>query len=97
MGGIYATLNPEELVALHDCYDVVVLGEGEDIIVELANILAGHSDTALSTIDGIIWRDKSTGKNTLTPGQHFVRDLQCRLRLDPKERPVWIWHCHRTV
>jgi len=75
MGGIYATLNPDEFVKLHDCYDVVVLGEGEDVIVELVDILTGVSQTDLSTIKGIVWRDKRTGKNILNPGQNFVKDL----------------------
>lgn len=42
-GGIHATLKPSEVIK-HDCVDMVILGEGEGAILELADRMQGGKD-----------------------------------------------------
>lgn len=63
VGGIHASLFPEDLVA--DGADAVVLGEGEAVIPELvARLGAGRN---LNGLAGLVFRDKS-GAITRSPG-----------------------------
>jgi radical SAM superfamily enzyme YgiQ (UPF0313 family) len=63
-GGIHATLFPEDLIA--DGADVVVLGEGEPVIVELVAGLAGGGD--LDGLPGLLLRG-GTGEVIRTAGR----------------------------
>jgi radical SAM superfamily enzyme YgiQ (UPF0313 family) len=63
-GGIHATLFPEDLIA--DGVDVVVLGEGEPVILELVAALSEHGD--LRRLPGLVLRD-SGGQVIKTGGQ----------------------------
>ena len=62
-GGIHATLFPEDLVA--DGADVVVLGEGEPVICELAEGLVQGRD--LTHLPGLVLRTRA-GEIVRTPG-----------------------------
>ena len=53
-GGHFACLNSERLLADFPAFDSVGLGEGEELIVNLANDLSG-----ISSISGICYRDPS--------------------------------------
>ncbi len=69
-GGIHATLFPEDLVA--DGADVVVLGEGEPVIIDLVNTLRDGRD--LSAIRGVVFR-AADGAITRTGGQSQTAGL----------------------
>src|SRR5512135_1538635 len=63
-GGVHATLFPADLLA--DGADVVVLGEGEPVIVELVRRL--EAGRALSDLKGLVFRDPA-GQPVRTPGR----------------------------
>ena len=69
-GGVHATLFPEDL--LEDGADAVVLGEGEPVIVELANCIATGSEPG--HLPGLVYR-RSEGDIARTPGQSKVTAL----------------------
>ena len=69
-GGVHATLFPEDLLA--DGVDVVVLGEGEPVIVELlARLEQGHP---FDDLTGLVFRDQD-GRVAKTPGRSKVTAL----------------------
>ncbi len=74
LGGEEATLNPS---AGDDFADVVVVGEGDEAVVEVLAALQG--ERAFSSIEGIRYRD-SDAWHTTEP-RHRVRPI--RYRLDP--------------
>jgi anaerobic magnesium-protoporphyrin IX monomethyl ester cyclase len=69
-GGIHATILPEQ--TLQDSrVDIVVAGEGEDVVVELADCLAAKSD--LKTVKGIYFHDEKG--NTVFTGKRPFMDM----------------------
>jgi radical SAM superfamily enzyme YgiQ (UPF0313 family) len=62
MGGPHVTFCAEETMALYPEIDFVVLGEGEETVVELARSIESGSDT--SGIEGVVFRGKSGIMNT---------------------------------
>ncbi len=72
VGGPHPSYMPDSMLQ-HPDIDYVVLGEGEQAIVELAtHITKGEDDSAIATIPGIAYRHK--GKTTKT-AQSFISDL----------------------
>ncbi len=69
-GGIHATLFPEDLIA--DGADVVVLGEGEPIILDLVAALGEGRD--LRTLPALLFRSE-TGEIVKTPGHGKTTSL----------------------
>ncbi len=69
-GGIHATLFPDDLMA--DGSDVVVLGEGEPVILQLVAALAQGED--LGRLPGLLFRD-ATGEVVRTPGHSQTSTL----------------------
>jgi anaerobic magnesium-protoporphyrin IX monomethyl ester cyclase len=69
-GGIHATLFPDDLMA--DGSDVVVLGEGEPVILQLVAALAQGEN--LCGLPGLLFRDAS-GKVIRTPGHSQTSTL----------------------
>lgn len=69
-GGPLPTLAPEDF--LRD-FDAVVVGEGEETIVELVNGIEGNLD--LSGISGIAYRERGRGEVRITPSRPVVQDL----------------------
>lgn len=78
-GGIHATILPEQTLA-DSRADIVVAGEGEDVVVELADCLAGGGD--LRTVKGIYYQDE-LGKVVFTGQRPF---------LDMNSVPMPAWH-----
>jgi anaerobic magnesium-protoporphyrin IX monomethyl ester cyclase len=67
-GGPLPTLDPSDFL---DVFDVAVIGEGEDTIVELAECL--EKGSPISSVNGIAYKD--AGMVKFTPSRDFVRDL----------------------
>jgi anaerobic magnesium-protoporphyrin IX monomethyl ester cyclase len=72
VGGWHPTYMPESMLQ-HPEVDYVVMGEGEQAMVELANkITKGEDKTAIAKIPGVAYRHN--GKTVKTPPQ-FIQDL----------------------
>ena len=71
MGGPHVTFAAEETLQAHPELDLVVLGEGERTIVELAKAVI--ADTELSAIPGIAYRDDDTVQ--ITSARPFIQNL----------------------
>jgi radical SAM superfamily enzyme YgiQ (UPF0313 family) len=71
MGGPHATFSAEETFAACAGLDVIVLGEGERTVVELARCVA--TGGALGAVAGIAYR--SGPGIRFTPEREFIRDL----------------------
>lgn len=69
-GGPLPTTNPEQFL---DDFDIVVVGEGEQTMLQIAIEAQGQSN--LSKIKGIIYKEKSTGQTRSTPAREEVEDL----------------------
>ncbi|NWF87549.1 radical SAM protein [Candidatus Bathyarchaeota archaeon] len=69
-GGPLPTLTPKDFLRE---FDVVVIGEGEETIVELVDAIEKNLD--LSTIKGIVYREKGGGDVGITPSRAVIRDL----------------------
>ncbi|MCX5796756.1 MAG: radical SAM protein [Elusimicrobia bacterium] len=79
LGGVHATILPEEVAAEPDV-DIVVRGEGEQTAVELLDALA-QGDPNLERIQGIHF--KKNGRVVSTPGRPPIADL------DSLPFPAW--------
>jgi radical SAM superfamily enzyme YgiQ (UPF0313 family) len=73
-GGIHPTMLPEQTLR-EDCLDMVVLGEGEKTIIDLANTLAdkGPHPANLESIQGIGY--KENGVIRVTSSRPFIAHL----------------------
>lgn len=69
-GGYHATFVPTQL--LKGSFDVVVLGEGDETIMELVKAVENHDD--FSKVKGIVYKD-GEGKIRKTPPRPLVRNL----------------------
>jgi radical SAM superfamily enzyme YgiQ (UPF0313 family) len=69
MGGVFATINARKIVESEASVDVVARGEGEDIILELA-----EGGEKLEGIAGIVYRTAS-GEVVQTPDRERILDL----------------------
>jgi anaerobic magnesium-protoporphyrin IX monomethyl ester cyclase len=70
-GNHHATFNAERILNKYPAVDIVVRGEGEKTIVELANCLENDGD--LKKVRGINFRNE--GKIVTTPDQPLIKDL----------------------
>lgn len=80
-GGALPTTQPKSF--LKD-FDVVVIGEGEQTILEL--VTQFENGGSLSKIKGIIYRDKRTGQVKQTPPRGLIDDLD---KLPPPSRDLF--------
>jgi radical SAM superfamily enzyme YgiQ (UPF0313 family) len=73
-GGLHPTMLPEQTL-MKEFIDIVVIGEGEQTIVELARALCEHGlqGEELATIAGIAF--KREGRVVLTEPRPFIEDL----------------------
>jgi len=73
-GGLHPTMLPEQTLN-NDCIDLVVLGEGEETIVELAKVSAekGLEPDALKNIKAIAYREN--GEIQTNPLRPFITNL----------------------
>ena len=69
-GGAHPTVMPE-LVLTDKNVDYVVLGEGDDTIIDLVNVIKGEAD--ISTLDGVGY--KENGQITVIPKTKFIDNL----------------------
>ncbi|MBD3379377.1 MAG: radical SAM protein [Candidatus Omnitrophica bacterium] len=81
LGGPHATALPEQTLNDFPCFDILVLGEGEITVVELANFLQTGDEGEDPEIDGIAFRKE--GKPHIRPVRGFVEDL------DSIAPPAW--------
>jgi len=68
-GGPQPTSSPEDFL---QHFDVVVVGEGEETMLELVNEAENGSD--LSKVKGIAYKENG-GKTRFTPPRGFIQDL----------------------
>ena len=73
IGGPHATFMPYEILKDSDTIDVVVKGEGEKTMVEIADQL--EKGSGFSNVRGITFRDQKTGNLKSTPLRPLVKDL----------------------
>jgi anaerobic magnesium-protoporphyrin IX monomethyl ester cyclase len=71
IGGPQATFMPPEALNLMPSIDIIARGEGEHLILELAEHLEGHN--SLSKIRGITFREN--GRIVSTPTRELISDL----------------------
>ncbi len=69
-GGAHPTVMPE-LVLADSNVDYMVLGEGEDTIIDLVNVIEGKKN--ISTLDGIGYKENE--KTKIIPKTRFIADL----------------------
>ncbi|NVM53781.1 MAG: cobalamin B12-binding domain-containing protein, partial [Candidatus Helarchaeota archaeon] len=81
-GGVHASLLPVQTVS-HPSIDMVVVGEGEEIIVELAERIERRRD--LESIKGLVWKKGNNGKTRIVENEPrpLIRDL------DALPFPAW--------
>jgi len=70
-GNHYATFNPERILRKYPSVDIIVRGEGEHTVIELAECLKNRGD--LKKVQGITFRSK--GNLISTTDQPLIRDL----------------------
>lgn len=82
IGGVHPTLFPSEI--LNNCpeIDFIAIGEGEETIVNLVNILDRKDSSSLSEIQALAWR-KPDGSVVINPRLHYIKDL------DSLPMPAW--------
>lgn len=73
IGGIHPTIFPTEILTNCPSIDYVILGEGEESIVQLARVLEYYSLDELEQIDGLAYRQN--GKVVVNPKTSFISDL----------------------
>lgn len=76
-GGTFPTMAPE-VILKESCVDIVSLGDGEDTLVELADVL--NSDQDLSRVENIAYR----GKDGIC-----IQRGRCLRKLDSPVMPAW--------
>jgi anaerobic magnesium-protoporphyrin IX monomethyl ester cyclase len=84
-GGALPTTEPKTF--LND-FDIVVIGEGEQTMLDIANAYKNKSN--LNQIKGIAYKDTSTGEIKLTPSRGLINDID---RLPPPSRELFE-NCH---
>ena len=67
-GGPLATSNPEEFTHL---FDVVVVGEGEQTMLELVQAIEKHS--SFNDVRGVVFKEET--KVTVTPSRSYIENL----------------------
>jgi len=73
MGGLHATFMDEEFLNEEAAIDIIVRGEGEQTLTELAAMAANPNLKKLSAIDGVTFR--RGGKVVRTPDRAFIENL----------------------
>jgi len=73
LGGLHATFMDEEILNQETAVDVIVRGEGEQTVSELATLAANPGLKKLSAVDGLSFR--SNGQIVRTPDRAFIENL----------------------
>jgi anaerobic magnesium-protoporphyrin IX monomethyl ester cyclase len=71
LGGFFATLNHERIIRDYDLFDVIVRGEGEETLTEVALTLKQKG--SLEKVRGITYRNGVKG--IINESRPFIRDL----------------------
>ena len=74
IGGPHTTFMPYETLKDSENLDVVVMGEGEETIVELADHITKNNQN-IDDIKGIVYRDTNNGKLKTTEKRPLIKDL----------------------
>ena len=72
IGGVHVTALPQETMSF-DCFDIAVLGEGEETMEELTMHLEDKGIRGLKEVAGIAYRENGTVRFTKPRG--FIQDL----------------------
>jgi len=73
MGGPHVTIMDEQTLSEHPEVDIIVRGEGEQTMLELAHLTSKSSLKGLHEVAGITFR--KNGKIIRTPNRPFIRNL----------------------
>ncbi len=72
LGGVHASSLPEQILKKHDCFDVLVIGEGELTFLDICKHLE-RGNRNFADIPGITYRDN--GQVVLTQPRPFIEDV----------------------
>lgn len=74
-GGIHASTFSDRIIQNHPEFDIVVYGEGEETMAELAEVIRSnsYSPERLKQIKGICFRD--SGSVNKTPARRYIEDV----------------------
>lgn len=75
IGGPHTTFMPFETLKASEALDVVVMGEGEETMVDIAAQSSHESIPYLEDIKGIVFRDPKTGSLKSTHDRPLIKDL----------------------
>lgn len=75
IGGPHATFMPIDTLNGSESLDVVVLGEGEETIVEIAEKYSNGNREKLQDVNGIVYKDENNVKINLTSPRSMIKDL----------------------
>lgn len=81
IGGPHITALPKETMDEFPVFGIGVIGEGEDTLVELLDVLGGKRAKELAEVDGLIFREG--GALVTTKPRAFIKDL------DVLPLPAW--------
>ena len=73
IGGVHATVLPEQTLQEFPAFDIIVMGEGEETLLELASRYERNEPMADDSICGIAFRTE--GKNIITSPRPRIQDL----------------------
>jgi anaerobic magnesium-protoporphyrin IX monomethyl ester cyclase len=82
IGGTHITALPEETMERFSCFDIGVLGEGEETILELLTLAIHKNSRIFDEVKGIIYRDENGGLKK-TGSRPLIKDL------DQLPYPAW--------
>ena len=74
VGGIHPTLYPEHFLGPESPFDFAVIGEGELTLLDLVRAIRS-GEQYFSTVHGIGYFDRASGKNVITPPQELAHNL----------------------
>ena len=75
IGGPHSTFMPIETLKCSESHDAVVIGEGEETMVELAEKYCDSNTAKLESIKGIAFQDLNNGNIKLNPPRPLIKDL----------------------
>ena len=75
IGGPHSTFMPIETLKCSESLDAVVIGEGEETMVELAEKYCDSNTAKLESIKGIAFQDLNNGNIKLNPPRPLIKDL----------------------
>jgi anaerobic magnesium-protoporphyrin IX monomethyl ester cyclase len=73
LGGPHVTVLHEQTLAEAPQVDIIVRGEGEETLLELANLVSQHNLDSLHRVNGITFR--KNGQIARTKDRNFIQDL----------------------